>query len=212
MQTPRRPDPPPDHYRRLDAFLERLRGDIYPEPPSPVHTAITRQMFDAVRERFPLAPGARVLDVGCGQGVALELFRAAGLSPVGVTLGPDAEVCRSKGFEVREMDLSFLDFEDERFDLVWCRHAIEHSVFPFFTLSELHRVLKPGGALYLEVPAPDTACGHQTNPNHYSVLGRSMWIQLILRTGFPQTETLDLNFTTGAGPDTYWAFLQRKPG
>jgi ubiquinone/menaquinone biosynthesis C-methylase UbiE len=199
-----------ERYRRLDAFLRRLRGDIYPELPSPVHSAITRQMFEVLQSHYPQAPGARVLDVGCGQGVALEVFRDAGLDPLGVTLGPDVEVCREKGFDVREMDFSFLDFPDASFDLVWCRHAIEHSVFPFFTLSELHRILKPGGVLYLEVPAPDTACRHQTNRNHYSVLGKSMWIELLQRVGFPELRVRDLNFSTGAGPDTYWAFMQRK--
>lgn len=201
-----------DRYRRLDAFLEKLRGDIYPEPPSTVHTGISRQMFAELTKHHPQPPGAKVLDVGCGQGVALEIFRDAGLDPLGITLGPDVEVCRGKGLNVREMDFAFLDFPDAAFDLVWCRHALEHSVFPFFTLSELHRVLKPGGVLYLEVPAPDTACGHQTNPNHYSVLGKSMWLELIRRVGFPGARTMDLDFRTGAGPDTYWAFILQKAG
>ena len=107
-----------DRYRRLDAFLQKLRGDIYPEPPSPVHTGITRQMFAELMQAYPQPPGAKVLDVGCGQGVALEVFREAGLDPVGITLGPDAEICRAKGFNVREMDFAFLDFADESFDLV----------------------------------------------------------------------------------------------
>jgi ubiquinone/menaquinone biosynthesis C-methylase UbiE len=208
MQTT--PDMTAERRRRLEGFLQKLRGDIYPEPPSTIHTSITRQMFGDLIKAYPQAPGGKVLDVGCGQGLALELFRDAGLDPLGITLGVDAEVCRSKGLNVVETDFAFLDFPDASFDLVWCRHALEHSVFPFFTLSELHRVLKPGGVLYLEVPAPDTACRHQTNPNHYSVLGKSMWIELIRRTGFPQTQVLDLNFQTGAGPDTYWAFVQRK--
>lgn len=209
LTTPRAGDSA-DRYRRLDAFLQTLRGDIYPEPPSPLHTSLTRQMFDELIRRYPQAAGAKVLDVGCGQGTALEMFREAGLDPLGVTLGPDVEVCRAKGLNVLEMDFAFLDFPDASFDLVWCRHAIEHSVFPFFTLSELHRVLKPGGVLYLEVPAPDTACRHQTNPNHYSVLGQSMWLELIRRCGFQSIFVLDLNFTVAAGPDTYWAFMQRK--
>jgi len=201
----------PDHHARLDAFLAKLRDDIYPEPPTKGHDLITREMFRRVMEARPLPQGATVLDVGCGQGVGLEVFKAAGLKPTGVTLGADAEVCRAKGLDVVEMDLSFLDFEDGRFDMVWCRHALEHSVFPFFTLSEMHRVLKPGGTLYVEVPAPDTACAHQTNPNHYSVLGKSMWTELIRRTGFADVKAVDINFQTGAGPDTYWAFVQTKP-
>jgi len=200
-----------DRYRRLDAFLAKLRADIYPEPPSLVHTNLSQHMFGRVMAAYPGLAGGKVLDVGCGQGVALELFRDAGMEAVGVTLGEDAAVCRSKGLNVVEQDFAFLDFPDEGFDLVWCRHAIEHSVFPFFTLSELHRVLKPGGVLYLEVPAPDTACNHQRNPNHYSVLGKSAWLQLIGRLGFADIKALDLSFQVHAGPDTYWAFLQHKP-
>jgi ubiquinone/menaquinone biosynthesis C-methylase UbiE len=71
---------------------------------------------------------------------------------------------------VRETDFADLDFDDESFDLVWARHALEHSVVPAFLLSEFHRLTKPGGVLYVEVPAPDTACVHETNPNHHSVL------------------------------------------
>lgn len=201
-----------ERYRRLDTFLQKLHGDIYPEAPSSLHTSITRQMFDRLMQMHPQKPGAKVLDVGCGQGVALEVFKAAGLDPLGITLGPDVEACRAKGLNVEAMDLSFLDFPDDTFDLVWCRHALEHSVFPFFTLSEMHRVLKPGGVLYVEVPAPDTSCNHQTNPNHYSVLGLSMWLQLIQRVGFPAVNYVDLKFTTGMGPDVYWAFTQVKPG
>jgi ubiquinone/menaquinone biosynthesis C-methylase UbiE len=204
-------DPALDRYRRLDAFLSKLHGDVYPETPSQLHTDITRQMFRKLMELHPLPAGAKVLDIGCGQGVGLEVFKAAGLDPMGITLGPDAEVCRAKGLNVAEMDLSFLDFADGAFDMVWCRHALEHSVFPFFTLAEMHRVLKPGGVLYVEVPAPDTACRHQTNPNHYSVLGKSMWVELIRRVGFGATTALDINFKVGLGPDTYWAFIQQRP-
>lgn len=199
-------------YRRLDAFLQRLHDDIYPEAPAELHTTITRKAFANLSQHHPLPPGAKVLDVGCGQGVGLEMFKAAGLEAVGITLGPDVAVCRAKGLDVREMDLSFLDFEDAQFDLVWCRHALEHSIFPFFTLSEMHRVLRPGGVLYVEVPAPDTACGHQNNPNHYSVLGQSMWIQLIRRTGFAHVESMNIDFQVRMGPDTYWSFTQVKPG
>ena len=211
MQTMTPAESLADRHRRLDAFLAKLRGDIYPEPPSELHTAISQQMFAELCKHHPPPPGARVLDVGCGQGVALEIFRDAGLDPLGITLGPDVEACQAKGLNALEMDFAFLDFPDASFDLLWCRHAIEHSVFPFFTLAEMYRVLRPGGVLYLEVPAPDTACRHQTNPNHYSVLGKSMWLELIRRTGFPQARVLDLNFTVAAGPDTYWAFLQQKP-
>lgn len=212
MDSPN-PDAPQhglEKYRRLDAFLERLKGDVYPEPPSDLHTRLSEKMFAQLQTVHPQAPGARVLDIGCGQGVALEIFRRAGLEAVGVTLGPDAEVCRSQGFDVVEADFTFLDFADRSFDLVWCRHALEHSVMPFFLIDEMHRVLKPGGVLYLEVPAPDTGCNHQRNPNHYSVLGKSMLHELLKRAGFTGEQIWDISFTTRAGPDIYWAFVRTR--
>jgi SAM-dependent methyltransferase len=198
-------------YARLDRFLAGLKGDVYPVPNSPLHDNISRLMLDRLRASHPLAPGARVLDVGCGQGAALALFRDAGLNATGIALGEDVAVCRRQGFDVREMDFAFLEFADESFDLVWCRHVLEHSIFPLFTLAELFRVLRPGGVLYLEMPAPETASGHEANPNHYSVLGRRMWLELIRRAGFAEIGSVDIRFTAGLGPDTYWAFIQRRP-
>jgi len=199
-------------FRRLEQFLETIKSETYPEAPSKLHTDLTHQMFEYVMAKCPLPPGAKVLDVGCGQGVALELFARRGLSAVGITLNAeDARICREKGYTVHEMDQSFLDFEPEEFDLIWSRHCLEHSVFPYFTLSEMFRVLKPLGWLYLEAPAPDTACRHQANRNHYSVLGKSMWMELIGRAGFRLIDVVDISFTVVAGPDVYWAFIQQKP-
>ena len=196
---------------KLEAFFTRIRKDIYPEPCSVTHTEITQKTIQYLCDKYSLPPNCKILDVGCGQGVALELFFNKGFNPIGITLGSeDVAECKRKGFEAHEMDQSFLDFCDQEFDCVWCRHCLEHSIFPAFTLSELFRVLKVGGYLYVEVPAPDTSCRHQTNKNHYSVLGKSMWIELIKRTGFEILDILDINHTVPAGPDTYWAFIQQR--
>jgi SAM-dependent methyltransferase len=211
MNPPTMSPHPLDKYQRLDDFLARLQGDVYPEPPSPFHTQVSRQMFERLCREMPPPAGGRVLDVGCGQGVALAMFEAAGLVATGIALGGDVDVCRVAGYDARAMNLSFLEFDDQTFDLVWCRHALEHSIFPLFSLVEMHRVLKPGGVLYVEVPAPETSCNHESNQNHYSVLGKRMWVELIRRAGFADTRTIVVNFQSGMGPDTYWAFTQRRP-
>jgi len=196
---------------RFEEFLENISSQTYPEVASAGHDQISAQMFDIFWAKAAPPPNAKVLDVGCGQGVALKLFAAKGADAIGVTLNQtDVDVCNSLGYDVRNMDQSFLDFPDASFDLIWCRHCLEHSVFPLFTLAGFHRVLKPGGWLYVEVPAPDTSCAHQTNRNHYSVLGKSMLASLIDRTGFRIVDVLDIAFNVPAGPDTYWAFIQQK--
>ncbi len=200
-------------YTRFDAFLDRLAEDVYAEPPSAGHDLISGQAWSRVRAAAALAPGARVLDVGCGQGVGLARFREAGLNAVGVTLSEeDRSACDRLGYDVQRMDQSFLEFGPGEFALVWCRHCLEHSVAPYFTLAEFRRVLMPGGFLYVEVPAPDTPCRHEWNPNHYSVLGQNAWLALLTRAGFTVLEAFHINHETGAGPDVYLGFICRLGG
>ena len=199
-----------DQYSRLHEFIqERINKDIYPEHPSQLHTEITEKMIERLDSHQPLA-GKKILDCGCGQGVALEMFRNKGAKVIGTTFGEDHKICRQKGFEVYEMDQSFLDFIPNSFDIVWCRHALEHSLMPLFTLRGFSEVLKPGGILYLEMPAPDTAAMHETNQNHYSCFTKRAWISLIERSDFSIFDNTDIKFTVSVGEDQYYSFFCRK--
>jgi len=199
-----------DHYSRLHEFIqERIKKDIYPEPPSQLHTGITEKMVERLNAHQSLA-GKKILDCGCGQGIALELFRSKGAEAIGTTFVEDHRICKQKGFEVYEMDQSFLDFMPNTFDAVGCRHALEHSLFPLFTLRGFYEVLKPGGILYLEMPDPDTACRHETNQNHYSCFTKNAWTSLIERSGFSIFDYTDIQFTVPAGPDHYYSFFCKK--
>lgn len=197
-------------YARFDGFLDKLVTDVYPEAPSEPHLSITRSTIAEMLAEKVIAPGMRVLDVGCGQGLALEEFRQGGLIATGITLGGDYDICREKGLDVRQMDQNFMDFPDAGFDLLWCRHVLEHSVAPLFTLAEYKRLTKPGGLIYVEVPAPDTAAHHETNPNHYSVLSLSAWLSLFPRVGLTVERSVNLEFNLQIGPDLYWAFHLRR--
>lgn len=196
---------------RLVSFLEKLEKDTYPEWPAAFHTQITEQAIEHLLNNYTLSRNSIILDVGCGQGPALKIFTEKGFSPIGITLNDtDLEICRNKGFHVAKMDQSFMVFEDEKFDVVWARHVIEHSIFPYFTLSEFCRVLKRGGLLYLEVPAPETSCVNESNPNHYSVLGYTMWLALHERSGLEIQEGKKYFLKTDNGPEEYWGFYSRK--
>ncbi|MBF0109385.1 MAG: class I SAM-dependent methyltransferase [Magnetococcales bacterium] len=194
----------------IKSFLQHLRADIYPEPSGEPHPTITKQMIKQLAETGIILPGQRILDAGCGHGLALEEFARHGVDALGITLGPEAEQCRQRGLDVRDMDVSFLEFDTAFFDLIWCRHTLEHSFSPLLTLYGFYRTLKNDGRLYVEVPAPDTACHHEKNPNHYSVLGKSMWSSLFAKSGFILEWTGDFSFETAAGSDLYWSFMLRK--
>jgi len=196
---------------RLNDFLQIIEAQVYPETTSQLHEDVTRDALQRLRERYPLAPHGLILDIGCGQGPALRHFDTWGMRAVGVTLSDeDVAACKSQGFTVAKMDQSFLDFDNGVFDLVWARHVLEHSIFPLFTLAEYNRVMKPGAILYVEVPAPDTDCHHERNPNHYSLFSLPVWHQLLLRSGFTVEEEMRYNFKVIAGDDEYWGFYCKK--
>jgi len=198
--------------KRFVEFVNKVQNQSYAEALSQTHSQVTETMLPQILSKYAIPPNGTVLDVGCGQGPALHWLKEHGYRAIGVTINEeDLEVCRSKGFEVYGMDQSFLEFPDEAFDLLWVRHCIEHSIFPFYTLSEFYRVLKAGAHLYLEMPIPDTRCQHEGNGNHYSVLTSGMWMSLIQRTGFLSLTRADITVPLPEGTDTYWAFICQKP-
>ncbi|WP_265552224.1 class I SAM-dependent methyltransferase [Trichlorobacter lovleyi] len=188
-----------------------ISRETYPEEPSPIHTQITTKAIDHLFSTYTPPQGALVLDVGCGQGVALHQFTERGCRPVGITLNTtDLRECQKQGFTVAQMDQSFLEFDDDTFDLVWARHVVEHSIFPYFTLTELTRVLKPEGLLYLEVPGAETGYRHELNANHYSILSNTMWLSLLERCGAPALEAQKYYLKGEGGADEYWGFFAKK--
>ena len=94
---------------------------------------------------------ARVMDLGCGAGDSVELFRA--LDPevqwVGVDIEDSPEVAERTraGAEFVTYDGETLPFDDASFDLVYCKQVLEHVERPHELLREVARVLEPGGHL-----------------------------------------------------------------
>ena len=194
---------------RLQDFMARIARETYPEPYSEGHTYILSQMAPRVAEMLP--KGASILDVGSGPGVALKWFTEHGFKPVGVDVNQDnIAACEAQGFTVLNQDQNDLPASWHNWDCVWARHVLEHSIAPYWTLTEFNRVLKPDGVLYVEVPAPGTPCLHETNQNHYSVLGAEMWMQLINRAGFGIVIATGITGMTSRGEDKYLAFIARK--
>ncbi len=53
---------------------------------------------------------------------------------------------------MKHMDITQLELEDCSFDLIWCSHVLEHIPEDIKAMSELYRVLKPGGKMIIQVP------------------------------------------------------------
>jgi SAM-dependent methyltransferase len=112
-----------------------------------------------------LAPGQRLLDIGCGPGtITLDLAR---LVAPGQTIGLDREVqplvsARAAAVEQDVHNVGFtvgdvyqLDFPDDSFDVVHAHQVLQHLTDPVAALREMGRVCRSGG--YLAVRDADYA-------------------------------------------------------
>lgn len=93
--------------------------------------------------------GPSVLDLGCGAGDSVDMFRGldSGVHWTGLDVGDSAEVSARirADADFHTFDGERVPFEDRRFDVVYCAQALEHVRRPEPLLAEVCRVLRPGG-------------------------------------------------------------------
>lgn len=179
-----------------------------------VQSEFTRQAdtFDAyapkadvrVEERFREALGENagaVLDLACGPGVVTAAVARLATSVVAFDVTPAMldkarKRCAEAGLEnvvFRQGDAAALPFEKGEFDTVVTRLAIHHFEAPSRVLSEIFRVLRPGGRVVIaDVVASEdageaelqNAIENLRDPSHVRMLPLSELSSLVTSAGF----------------------------
>lgn len=113
-----------------------------------------------------ITAGQRVLDVGCGTGVAAVTAARAGAKVTGADLTPELlEVARENGtiagldIAWREADVEQLPFADGQFDVVVSQFGHMFAPRPDVAVREMLRVLAPGGTMAFSTWPPDSMVG-----------------------------------------------------
>ncbi len=171
-----------------------------------------RGVFHMLLERsLRGVPRPRLLDVGCGTGIALEEFSRYG-SICGLDLAwPAVTYSRRRNPEAAlvQGDLLRLPFATASVDAVLAFDVIEHLADDRAGLQELYRVLAPAGVALVNVPAfPSLWSGKDVANHHYRRYTRRVLAQRIRGVGFAIER---LTFTdAGLFPAIWcWRRLQR---
>jgi SAM-dependent methyltransferase len=136
----RRPDPRRELTERASPRLRAFVEEV-PEERRSLFAFVT-----ATASALP--PGARVLDAGAGEAPYRELFEHCEY------VTADWENSPHEGARAADLigSLEALPVEDASFDAALSTQVLEHVAEPVRVLRELHRVLRPGGRLYLTAP------------------------------------------------------------
>jgi len=186
-------------YSWIDEYLCRLEDDVYSQPADEGHVIWASNAINFLLKKIPDI--WNVLDVGCGSGFCAPMFKKLGIKWRGISMSwEDCEEASMNYGDVFYGDFTFMHgIRSGEFDLVFARHALEHSPMPVITLMEWHRV----SAKYLAIIAPAPDYWTYRGRNHYSVMAKEQLLWLLEIAGWKVIKESELLSTDDIFLDVY---------
>jgi len=131
--------------------MSNYREIIYPEDKKNTYPMkLSKHLLDRfLKDKVPNE--CKILDVGCSVGTWLDCFSESGDYQLYGTDIRDENI-KNATFEACNLESEKLPFEDDMFDFVFSKSVAEHVKNTDNILSEVKRVLKPGGIFVCMVP------------------------------------------------------------
>ena len=142
-----------------------------------------------------LPPGTAILDAGAGECAYKQLFAHCRYVSVDLAVGEQKWNYSNLNYIA---PLDDLPFQEATFNAVLCTQVLEHLEWPLETLSELYRILKPGGKLFLTAPMAHSE--HQVPHDYYR------FTSFGLRSICEHAGFKEVNIESMGGIFTRWAY------
>jgi ubiquinone/menaquinone biosynthesis C-methylase UbiE len=139
-------------------YSDRTSLDFQPDDTSltaRLKAFAARRDIRALCRGFTLPPAPACLDYGCGNAAFADAIQQ--VYPSATVIGADEDRDPPQGFAPGQyLSYDALRTSGKRFDMILCRHVLEHTYHPVDAVRELASLLKPGGFLMIEVPSFST--------------------------------------------------------
>lgn len=127
------------------------------ESANPILRYIEKTRAKTIIKFAKISSNDTAIDVGCGEGYMLSLFPKAqqiiGFDISNVALERARSILNDRNdVEFIKGDGQNIQLDDNSFDVTICSEMLEHVPEPKRVISELHRILKPGGRLVVSIP------------------------------------------------------------
>jgi ubiquinone/menaquinone biosynthesis C-methylase UbiE len=116
------------------------------------------QMYNPVIKKISQFSFLSLLDIGCGSGEMLAMLKKQypAVEAYGIDLS-DQMIVQAKmhldpSIQLQTGDVENMPWPENKFDLLVCNASFHHYPNPIKSLTEMHRVLKPGGRLVIADP------------------------------------------------------------
>jgi SAM-dependent methyltransferase len=117
--------------------------------------------YEAVLDHAHVGQGSRVLDVGCGAGLFVQMAAQRGAVVSGLDATPEFITIardRTPGADLRVGEMEALPYDNRAFDLVTGFNSFQFAANPVHALQEARRVTRLAGRVVVGVFGPEQAC------------------------------------------------------
>lgn len=141
-------------------------------------------------------PQGKLMDLGCGWGHFLLAAKELGYDIYGIEIAKSLHEYCTKDLKLPVEDVNLFDMPDQaRFDLITMWDVLEHIDAADAFLEKCHTLLKPGGFVFIQVPAIDSYLSRKKKEDwamisldHVNYFSRKTVTQLFERKGFKVRE------------------------
>lgn len=186
--------------------------DYYTEENLQVPEFIRKRIGEIIEDFSPYFSSGKLLDIGFGSAILMQVARDKGWKPLGVEVSaPAIEHAEKLGFEVFHGELSAAKYADDYFDVITASEIIEHCSEPEILLDEVMRILRPGGLFWATTPSAKSLSYHLTGlnwtticpPEHLQLFSKKGIRLMLGKAGFSSFNIQTFGFNPLEVADTF---------